>query len=59
MDESMLSGQSRGSRASRASQATPHANVLYEFLNEPRLIARHEKKYEWTKQGIIDLYRVC
>lgn len=41
---------------SARSSTAPHGNVLHEFVSEPRLIAKHEKKYEWTKQGIMALY---
>ena len=41
---------------SARSSTTPHGNVLHEFVSEPRLIAKHEKKYEWTKQGIMNLF---
>ena len=41
---------------SARSSTTPHGNILHEFAQEPRLIGRHEKKYDWSKQGLMSLF---
>ena len=41
------------SNASMRSYASGEGNIFYEFEREPRMVLPTEKKYDWSKIGIM------